>query len=273
LMLIDYLALSKSTTKRVSINNNDILVIPATRTTFVDEILPGVKKVTLSQNQYLLFQRYLGYGESNKYFYPDIAARITMSKANYDLQKFCFPDAKIYNVPVFIDDKLFSYKQWKKQQIIYMPRRNRSDSDALINCLKYRNRLCGFSIIAVDGLKQDKVAQIYKDSLIFLSFSKREGFGLPPAEAMACGCIVIGYSGNGGDEFFHDDLCFKIVEGDLLNFAETIESVIEEYLTDPTRLDELRRRASDYILQSYPKDRTESILLDAWSEILTLKTQ
>jgi glycosyltransferase involved in cell wall biosynthesis len=269
LIALDFSALSYKTTKRVQINNNDILVIPCNRLSFVDEILQGVKKVILSQSPYLFFRSYLGSGEQNKFYHPDITALITMSKMNYELQRFCFPGVKIYNVPAFIDELVFTYKQGKKRQIIYMPRRNSDDSEALKNLLKYRDRLQGFSIVPVDNLTQEEVAQIYQDSLIFLSFSKREGFGLPPAEAMACGCIVIGYSGNGGDEFFHEDLCFKINEGDLLHYAQTVESVIEEYLTDPARLDKLRRRASDYILQTYSKDKTESILLDVWNEILT----
>ena len=36
-----------------------------------------------------------------------------------------------------------------------------------------------------------------RESAIFLSFSLREGLPLPPAEAMACGCVVIGFHGFG----------------------------------------------------------------------------
>jgi glycosyltransferase involved in cell wall biosynthesis len=38
----------------------------------------------------------------------------------------------------------------------------------------------------------DKLRQIYCDSDIFLFTSMYEGFGLPPAEAMACKCAVVG---------------------------------------------------------------------------------
>jgi len=38
------------------------------------------------------------------------------------------------------------------------------------------------------------IASLYKQSDIFLFTSLQEGFGLPPAEAMACKCAVVGYN-------------------------------------------------------------------------------
>jgi len=46
------------------------------------------------------------------------------------------------------------------------------------------------------------VADILRSSRVFLSFSQREGFGLPPLEALACGCAVVGYHGFGGRALF-----------------------------------------------------------------------
>jgi glycosyltransferase involved in cell wall biosynthesis len=40
------------------------------------------------------------------------------------------------------------------------------------------------------GLSNAAVAQIYNESLVFVCSSVAEGFALPPAEAMACGCAV-----------------------------------------------------------------------------------
>ncbi|OIH83329.1 hypothetical protein BLJ79_14605 [Arthrobacter sp. UCD-GKA] len=46
------------------------------------------------------------------------------------------------------------------------------------------------------------MGDILRRSSIFMSLSDRDGFGLPPAEAMATGCFVVGYAGGGGNEFF-----------------------------------------------------------------------
>ena len=45
---------------------------------------------------------------------------------------------------------------------------------------------------------------------IFLTFSNQEGFGLPPVEAMACGCLVVGYHGHGGKEFLKPEWSFRL---------------------------------------------------------------
>ena len=46
-----------------------------------------------------------------------------------------------------------------------------------------------------------EIAAIYKSSDIFISTSWSEGFGLPPLEAMACGCAVICSKSGGVNEF------------------------------------------------------------------------
>lgn len=45
------------------------------------------------------------------------------------------------------------------------------------------------------------IARVYQNSDIFISTSWREGFGLPPLEAMACGCAVICSDSGGVNEF------------------------------------------------------------------------
>ena len=50
----------------------------------------------------------------------------------------------------------------------------------------------------------DDIAKVYQSSDIFISTSWWEGFGLPPLEAMACGCAVITSKSGGVDEFAID---------------------------------------------------------------------
>jgi len=254
-------------TERVIIDENDLLVLPAARTARCQDFLPGVPKIALSQNPYMLLPPGCADPAAEKVLHPDIIGRIAMSRLNYDWHRFVFPDVPTYEVPVFLSSQTFSYTQAKKKQIAYMPRKLKRDSALLINMLRVRGKLDGFSFLPIDGMSHAQVAQAMRESLIFLSFSHREGFGLPPAEAMACGCIVIGYTGNAGDEFFTEETGYPIPDGDLQTFAQTVESITEEYNRAPARLDEQREKASQKILTTYTRENTEAALLEAFEAL------
>ncbi|WP_456426839.1 glycosyltransferase family 4 protein [Desulfurobacterium sp.] len=51
---------------------------------------------------------------------------------------------------------------------------------------------------------QDELRKIYNTCAVFLSPSYKEGFGLPPAEAIACGCAVIATRSGGVEDFCID---------------------------------------------------------------------
>ena len=58
-----------------------------------------------------------------------------------------------------------------------------------------------------------------------MSFSQQvilKGFGLPLAEAIACGCIVVGYDGLGSRDFCYPAL-HSVPFGDILSFVNTLE--------------------------------------------------
>jgi|SRR5271157_666591 glycosyltransferase involved in cell wall biosynthesis len=73
---------------------------------------------------------------------------------------------------------------------------------------------------------QDKLRELYNDSAIFLSPSLAEGWPLPPAEAMMCGCVVVATDIGGHREYIEDDingLYCKPRSAD--SIVETIEKV------------------------------------------------
>jgi glycosyltransferase involved in cell wall biosynthesis len=54
------------------------------------------------------------------------------------------------------------------------------------------------------GPSQDKLRDLYNASAIFLSPSLAEGWPLPPAEAMMCGCVVVATDIGGHREYIED---------------------------------------------------------------------
>ena len=117
-----------------------------------------------------------------------------------------------------------------------------------------------------DGASPEKLDSILRESLIFLSFSYREGFGLPPAEAMASGCIVVGYTGVGGEEFFQSEFGLQIPDSDIVRFVSTVEAAAKEYSRDPARLNHMRKSASQHIHARYSSDSMREALLALWRD-------
>jgi glycosyltransferase involved in cell wall biosynthesis len=109
---------------------------------------------------------------------------------------------------------------------------------------------------------------LYTGALCFVYPSYFEGFGLPPLEAMACGCITIGYHGFGGREFFTDDLAFPISVGDVLTFVRTTEQVLKRWQNDPASLMEMTRRAASFVAERYSPANEVQDIIRTWQQIL-----
>jgi glycosyltransferase involved in cell wall biosynthesis len=83
-----------------------------------------------------------------------------------------------------------------KNRILALSRKNPNDLALIKDLLDKSN--CEFELVIVDGLTEAALVMEYQKADIFLATGYPEGFGLPPLEAMACGCVVVGFSGGGG---------------------------------------------------------------------------
>lgn len=69
-----------------------------------------------------------------------------------------------------------------------------------------------FEFRVVDGLTEEELINEYQQADIFLATGYPEGLPLPQLEAMNCGCVVIGFSGGGGNEYMIDNHTALVAE-------------------------------------------------------------
>jgi len=88
-------------------------------------------------------------------------------------------------------------------RVAYMPRKNKALAEQIIRLTQARQARTGLPIrfTAIHDMTQPQVAAALATSHIFLAAGFPEGCPLPPLEAMACGCVVVGYAGCGGYDY------------------------------------------------------------------------
>jgi len=248
----------------------DVLVVHEMLGPNTAEMAPGVPKVILNQGCYLTFQGYSMAREALKTPYRDkqIKAVLINSSHGEAYLNYVFPDFPVRRFYLSIDPSLYTYQASKKRQICFSPRKNEFLIRQIINILKFRDALGGFELVPFDGKSVEEVASIYRDAAIFISVAQYEGFGLLPAEAMACGCLAIGFDAGGGKEFFLPEFSFPIAQGDIIALANTVERVIKTYDAERDRYDAMRQTASAFIHENYSPQREERELVSIWRELL-----
>lgn len=102
-----------------------------------------------------------------------------------------------------------------KVRIAYMPRKNkalakqiRETFSALDEGLAARTQW-----VEIAGMTAQGVAEALQSAHIFLATGFPEGCPLPPLEAMACGCLPVGYMGYGGADYMRQALRQSPSEG------------------------------------------------------------
>ena len=189
---------------------SDVIVLPETFLPALPRYAPGLPKLVFNQNGAYSFGLNKGDGFPKPeqvldlYRHKELKHVLCISRHDEQLLREAFPlgTERVSRIINGIETDLFRPAGTKKRQIAYMPRKNGRDA-AIVAALLSKQRWFvegGWSLLAIDGLPQPQVAAALQKSLVFLAFGHPEGFGLPMAEAAACGCYLIGYSGLGGTE-------------------------------------------------------------------------
>src|SRR5581483_2680898 len=245
------------------------LVFPEIYGAEIGEYAPGVKKVIFNQSGYYAFAGYsLDPRElDSPYLSPDVIAALVVSEDTRAYLAYAFPRLAIHRLRNGIDPQLFGFAEPKRPQIAFMPGKNDEDIIQVINLLKFRGALAGYTLAPIAGRSEAEVAAILGQSLIFLSFGVQEGFALPPAEAMACGCIVVGYDGMGGREFLRAPLAYPVPAKDVVRFAQIVEQVLALHRRQPQVLATQARQAAEFIRATYAPAHEEHDIVAFWDAL------
>lgn len=194
--------------KSLRFHANDILVVPECYGYGLHTLPAQIRKVIFNQGPHHTFDQIDFAATAPGAPYRDVLnleGILTVSEDGAELLHYAFPEIAVSIARNVIDPINFKLRdEAAPHHISYIPSRRQAELGQIRHILRSSGVLDegGWKIEPIIGRTESEMGDILRRSSIFMSLSDRDGFGLPPAEAMATGCFVVGYAGGGGNEFF-----------------------------------------------------------------------
>ena len=148
----------------------------------------------------------------------------------------------------------------KERRIALMPRRRREDLLGAVQLVRRSGRLDGWEIVLIDAMTQAQVAEELGRAAIFLFGAEREGLGLPGAEAMAAGCYVVGFTGDGAKEYLTPDCAGVVLDSDVVGMGDLTLEAMHAFDHDRPTLQARIDLGRDRVLERHSGPRVRAAL-------------
>jgi glycosyltransferase involved in cell wall biosynthesis len=241
---------------RLELTEDDLLVVPELYLLPGVDPAPGVRKVIFNQNHFLTFW---SWRDSAAYPGWDPAPEVwAVSRESHDVLGRLHPDLPVRLIPNPVDTEVFTPAPARTRQIAWMPRRRPLEAAVLERLLRNDPRSAGVQLAVLAELTEDQVAEALGQTSVFIALGISEGFGLPVAEALAAGCLVVGYPAGGGEELFEAPGTWRIDDARPQLLADRALELVSVPAADP-----VRARAREWISERYSSAVTGAALLAA----------
>ncbi len=250
------------------LEQGDVLVVPEYAGARARERCADASVVIFNQNHFRTFIN-VGYEDRSELGYPGWPNAKAVLFTSEAIRRFLSMAVRgplpMYRTRVVVDSSAFVPRE-KRKLVALMRRKRHVEGEAVMQLVR-RCNVGGWDVAPIEQMDQSTVAEILGEAAIFLSFSSEEGFGLPPAEAMAAGCFVVGYTGDGGREFMDPSWCSPIDDQDIVAFASEVARIMGMWDADPDAIRRTAARGREFVSTTYSRDNLRSDLDVAFSSL------
>ena len=245
----------------LALTQDDLLVVPEVPWIPGADPAPGSRKVIFNQNHFFTFAA----APESRQPYPGFSpppAVWTVSRESREVLAALHPELPVRLIPSPLDGDRFRPLPADGPRIAWVNRKRPHEADLLRRLLAGHPRLDGVGLDEIVDVTPAEMARTLGRATIFLSLGHSEGFGLPVAEALAAGCLVVGYDGGGGHELFRAPGAWRVPEQRPLLLLQQVVELLD-------RADELAPLAAanrTWVLERYHPAVTQAALLDAVNE-------
>lgn len=263
--------------QEVLVGDQDVIAVPEIYGPAIRNLPPGVRQVIFNQNVYLTLDSLAAGGAAAAEPYtdnPDLAAVVVVSEDSAEVLRYAFPSAPIRRMHYGLDPAIHHPPaEPAGRRLAYMPRRRADEAARVLRLLELHGALDGWEVVAIERRSETEAADLLRSSRIFLSFSELEGFGLPPCEALACGCLVVGFDGFAGREFFQPPFAMRVEDGDVVAFARRVEELIRRTEANPAAAKAASEAGTRFVHEHYSQDAERRDLLGVFAPLLQGRAQ
>jgi len=242
---------------QLELTERDLLAVPEGVLRPGGDPAPGARKVIINQNHFLT---YLQFGAEDDY--PDwsaVAGAWVVSEDSADVLSRAEPEIPVSLIPNPLDLDLFRPAGSRVRRIAWMPRKRPLEAMVLERLLRRDPRSAGVELTPLEGLPETEVARILGETSVFVALGLFEGFGLPIAEALASGCLVVGYGAGGGRELFGAPGTWQVADQRTTLLADRALSLLDGTPDEES----MRLAAREWIAGRYTAGVTAAALLEA----------
>lgn len=192
-------------------------------------------------------------------------------------------------LPPGIDQNTFTRPREKPPhplRVAYMPRKNKAQAEMIRSIweARSRDRFDAVDLVweEIHGQDLQGVAKLLQKAHIFLATGFPEGCPLPPLEAMACGCLPVGFAGFGGWEYMTQvrqnawrpwwpvpdnpwpGNGFWVPDGDALAAVMALEQAVAAYSSPDSELQGILEAGAQTV-HNYSLTRQQENVVQLWS--------
>jgi glycosyltransferase involved in cell wall biosynthesis len=260
--------------KDVRFEGGDLLIIPEWYRRLIPLLAIGVPHLILNQNAYETFSGVLyEEGKDAGVMSADTVGIVSISEDNLRYLKLCFPDKRIDSIRLSIDTDLFQPRA-KRKVIALMPRKRLNELNQILHLLAQRNSLeGGWELLPIIHVSEREVAERLGHAAIFLALNAREGIAVPGLEALASGCVVVGFHGGSGEEYMTPDVAVPIADGEIASLVLALETEMERWVKKDQAQLEMTHRGVELVNAKYTRERERADVIRVFGEALARVAQ
>jgi len=234
--------------------SKDFLVIPEIWTPRYGENLinHGIRYAIFVQGGYLLDPEECSKDRRIQLAFKNASAVLVISEDTSNLIKLLFPELDSSKVFRVVPSIPYQPNPLQKDNLISFVARKAPHHAKMVEGILKERLPNKWSILNIVNVNEREMQNILHRSKIFLSFGELEGLSLPPLEAALSGAFVVGYTGQGGKEYFNMPLFSEVEFGNIqdfvrstLNMVDNIESLNFPHRTVEQQIRNLRQRYSE----------------------------